>query len=543
MSVKYLSIFLFFFISLDLAAGPRCFHSHDTDKLDQLLAEIEFDTLNRPINDNSRLSDRGLFRIHYLTTGENAPADLDIDQNGYPDYVDSVAYYFDYTYMIEVETLGFLSPMSEVSGIDLYDVYLWNLGDGNPGFYGQTFPIEQIKPNKANPRYTSYIVVDNDFSPLDSSQGNNGRIQTFNTFGYDALKVTVAHEFHHAIQNMYGIDKFTAVMFMESTSVLMEFLLFPEIKDYFQYIDQLFKNPAEYPFGYKSNRNSIGPYAYSIFMIYLVERFGTEIILSAWENILEGHNNYYSYDLALKDRGSNMDDAWCEFRIWCYYTGDRAIENSYFEYAEDYPEIAFNNQPYDTISKPSFARTGTMKPYELRYYRVLFKNSGNVSDDTLDVLMGSYDIEAARFNLGRDLDYSLAVSEQDIPGSNPIDGIPFYYFFDAPSNKICENIKLNRGSANFAIAHAYPNPFREREGDALYFPAPGKAILYDKVSLSIYTTDMYPVYQEEMEVEANNGNLVVRLSNMPDQIKSGVHIFSVKFEEEFLLGKIAVIRE
>lgn len=535
-------LFLVVFVNMTASAAvPRCVHSTKGDKLDKFLNEIYFDSTGRPRHDKFRVSDNGLFNIHYLTSGENAPDNIDKDQNGHPDFVDSAAFYFDYVYDIEVNQIGFLTPLPEPGGeSDAYDIYLWNLG-GDLQSYGQTVPTEEILPRDTWYRYHSFIMIDNNYSPRDSSIGISGKVQTYYTFGYDALKVTIAHEFHHAIQNMYGVDNVTAITFMEATSTFFEHFVFPDVEDYVQYVKQLFKAPERMPFGYRGASDLLGPYAYSLFMIFLEEKHDINLIRKIWEKIAEGHNNFYALELALSEYNSGLDAEWCDFRNWCYYTDVRAIEGQYFENAADYPPINFyQNEIYEA---PSVSSSSFLESYEMRYYRYIFVNGGDLSDDTLDVMMGSFDIESARFNAGINVPYQLVVASEEIPNSEKLDDLPLYFFLEADADKFCYEMKLNRGSVNVNVAHAYPNPYKTNSGKMLFFPAPEGANLYDKVYLSIYSSDMVPLFQDFAEVTANNNKLVVPLDKLPENIKSGIHIFSVKLNDEFLVGKLAVIRE
>jgi hypothetical protein len=177
----------------------------------------------------------------------------------------------------------------------------------------------------------------------------------------------------------------------------------------------------------------------------------------------------------------------------------------------------------------------------MRYYRCIFDNSGNVSDDTLDVILGSLDLESARRNAGYDIDYSLVVSDMQIPNAHKLDELPYFFFLEHENDKMCHQLILNKGSANITIEDAYPNPFRSLEHESIYFPAPEKAKLFDEVVLTLYTSNMFAIYQEELEVGSHNNHLIVPLHRIPDKVESGVHIFTVKHGDEVILGKIAII--
>jgi len=108
-----------------------------------------------------------------------------------------------------------------MGGSDAYDIYLLNIGDrdlypnsngvkDNGGAYGFTQAELQINSETGYAKNTSFIIIDNDFSPKDSMlTADNQLVQSFKVFGYNGAKVTIAHEFHHAIQMRYGFDDYT----------------------------------------------------------------------------------------------------------------------------------------------------------------------------------------------------------------------------------------------------------------------------------------------------------------------------------------------
>ncbi len=133
----------------------------------------------RPTPTNSMVTPSGKYKIHYFQTGPDAPA---YDLNLLAQAVDSV-------YRFEIEFLGYgfppgdslYNPNGDYGGDNKYDIYILNLS----GVYGYTqFEIE-VQPG--SDRYTSYMVIDNDFTG-------------YYTSGINGARVTVAHEFHHAIQ-------------------------------------------------------------------------------------------------------------------------------------------------------------------------------------------------------------------------------------------------------------------------------------------------------------------------------------------------------
>lgn len=143
---------------------------------------------------------------------------------------------FETSYATEVVTMGYTEPVPDTNdlpdngGDGKIDVYLMNCGEY--GVYGYTAPIEVDSSSS----YASYMVIDNDYTDPDLYLGSIESV--------DAMRVTVAHEFHHAIQ--FAINSDTQAWIMEATSTWMESQVYPDIPDNLQYLNGaygFFANP------------------------------------------------------------------------------------------------------------------------------------------------------------------------------------------------------------------------------------------------------------------------------------------------------------
>ena len=160
---------------------------------------------------HSLLSPSGHFRVHYDTEGVNAVSRKDADANGIPDYIDLTLAIFDSTWVLEIEQLGYNPPPSDkgLGGGDEYDVYVIELGVGR-SYYGFTHP------GTSSATTYSHLEIDNNYTDPGYKQ----------TRGLDALRVTIAHEFHHAIQFGYYAT-FDGSWWQESTATWMEEVAYP----------------------------------------------------------------------------------------------------------------------------------------------------------------------------------------------------------------------------------------------------------------------------------------------------------------------------
>ena len=240
--------------------------------------------------------------------------------------------------------MGYVSPAPDngYGGSDAYDVYLINIGDykyNTTPYYGITQSDFQIYFGRKFPCYTSHITIDNDFSPTDSIKINDSTFQqTFTEFGIACLKITAAHEFHHAIQYNYGVPFPATPSLNEMTSTGMEYRLFPETKDYESQLKSLFAFPASYPFG--SGDADIG-YKFACFTQYINHNYGDILLRRMWELIRDGYPGYMSLDSAFKEKGSSLRNEWLGFIPWIYYTGTRAIPGKYFKNASRISKFCF----------------------------------------------------------------------------------------------------------------------------------------------------------------------------------------------------------
>ena len=138
-----------------------------------------------------------------------------------------IAEAIDSAYNFEVNYLGYPPPPSDngAGGDNLYDVYIVNLGGG---LYGYT----ESETHLGGQKYTSFMVIDNDYSGYYSS-------------GINGARVTLAHEFHHGIQMGNYILRFEDTFFYEITSTAMEEFVYDSVNDYYAYMPSYFLSPQK----------------------------------------------------------------------------------------------------------------------------------------------------------------------------------------------------------------------------------------------------------------------------------------------------------
>ncbi|MFH1373154.1 MAG: MXAN_6640 family putative metalloprotease [bacterium] len=307
------------------------------DRLDpELMKALGVQAVDRPTYPGERIynSPAGLFKLHYTTTGSHAvyrPGE-DSDGDGVPNYIEESAKILDNVYDHVIKTLGYDPPPVDSfypsGGDERYDVYFSNLF---PGYMGQTYPDEYADGDPMSIRVTSFMELENDY------QG----IAAYKSRPLDAVRVTAAHEFFHAVQ--FGIDfteseldtannvEYLRRYWMEMSAVWMEEQVYDGINDYYIYLPYFFEYPRVSIQRHLSDALDYHPYGSVVFPIYLSEKYGPEIIKDIWLRCgdmgggphflaatelaidsIEGYPDYRGFAMAFR-----------EFALWNFFIGQR----------------------------------------------------------------------------------------------------------------------------------------------------------------------------------------------------------------------------
>ncbi|MDP6124274.1 MAG: hypothetical protein QGH20_00790, partial [Candidatus Latescibacteria bacterium] len=204
----------------------------------------------RPNLDRNHVSPSGLWRVHYNipSSGASDPIDIsDTNGSGVPDFVEVVVAALDSARRVYVEELGYFWNLNDdtIGGGPEFDVYCKELGY----YYGYAYQ-------------SGYLEIDNDFAE-----------EWYYTKGFDAVRVTVAHELFRSFQFQYtGTD---TPGWLETTATFMEEIHYPEINDYIQYLDD---KVWDFTFFDSPRRNVVSaltnnafPYGAALFPAYLYD--------------------------------------------------------------------------------------------------------------------------------------------------------------------------------------------------------------------------------------------------------------------------------
>ena len=217
--------------------------------------------------------------------GDNLEDNTDSDQNGVPDTIDIWSSYFENTWDQEVTNMGYPSPLS--SG-QKYSIFIGNTWDDSKysigeGVYGYT---------AYQGEGASFIVVREDYTNFPNNNDPEG-------IEKGAMKVTAAHEFHHAIQMFMDQerpfqDRIADRWWMEATSVWMEDAVYDQVDDYINYLNNSSYPWVKYPHTSLTLFNGIHEYGDVIWSKYISETYadyidvdGSDSIKFIWQNIPE----------------------------------------------------------------------------------------------------------------------------------------------------------------------------------------------------------------------------------------------------------------
>lgn len=473
--------------------------------------------LSRPVMQTSILTPSGKFRVHYDTTGPHA-----IQYSVYR-LIEAI----DSSYNFICNIMGFPLPPSDFGsgGDDRFDFYIMNVYP----LYGYT----EFETPLGNNKYTSFTVIDNSFHESE-----------YYTKGIDAASVTVAHEFHHAIQiGNYGYRE-KDTWFYELTSTSMEEFVFDSINDYYAYLPDFFRN-TEKVFSFHNG------YSQSVWNLYLAKIFNYDysIFVRQWD-LIKSFPALISIKRSIEERGRSFKSVFARFFLYNYFTSWRAKPDEYYEEGEFYPEVYIKMKINFRI--PERTITGYSQACASQYIMIIDSvlNYPFPSDTILLILVNTnVDSALGWTNSSRTFPYLYKVTNNSYSGFHKISKNLFgkldvidlenwldLYVVNDTSQKVVsqlENIRL-----------AFPMPVNFRKNAFLKIPVPSDWT--GTTELLILTPSLEVIFREEKQIELFEDKLVVTWngkSNSIESVSSGVYFFLLVKDNKRHLGKIVVLNE
>ncbi len=487
--------------------------------------------LQRPVLDTSIVSSSGKFRIHFNTTGANVPhyvSQLSPLENALlaAESIDSV-----YRFEVEYLDFPFAPPDNGNGGDDLYDIYITYQGGG---LYGATYFEDEI--GSGTNRFTSYMEVDNAYVGYYSA-------------GVNGLLVTMAHEFHHAIQGGNYILRIGApnsggdTYFYELTSTAMEDFVYGDVNDYVAYLGSLFSFPDR-PMPLHNG------YDYAIWNKFLKERFGFGIIKQQWE-MMPTLRAITCISNSLISNGSSFPRAMNQFGIWTFYTSYRSIPGVFFDDAALYPVVSVTNSAFVPPSVPVTINSGTIANNFLR-----FINSSE--GDTLYSIISNGDAVTSLQNTTTTMPFTYTLYNSGTIGSRELNS-SYSSDFEVDQSTYWSVSEILNGlilredttiiSPSENISYAYPNPFYYSKtyltGSYIFFPVDFQA--GETVDVNIYSTGMFLVRSGKAIISLLPGGKKGigwdALNDKNEKLPTGVYIYAIKKGNDLIKGKIAIFNE
>ena len=454
--------------------------------------------LQRPATDTSFVSPRGWFRIHYNKTGFDAP--------GYD--VNEAAKAADSSYNYEVNFLDYPSSPGDAGagGDDRYDIYIQNLSN----LYGYT----EFEQNITDSTYTAFTVIHNNF-------GSN-----FYTKGIDAARVTIAHEFHHAIQIGNYIYRDKDRFYHELTSTSMEEFVYPSIDDYIQYVASYFRNPQQ---TFNNINNSNNGYDLAIWNIFLRDRFSADVIKLTWE-LMPTERALNAIDKAIQQKqvGSNFKTEFNLFGQWTYFTGVRD-NGKYFKEAAHYPLI----NPTEIANSITVSSQAVSNNFFKMYY---FTSGGK---DSVITLITNSNIAGGIASPISTLLFTYTLSSSPITDGKKI-AENFYSKLEPQSFILSEANILSGNVMSAAIDYPFPQPFRYSVNNQIFIPTSKSDD--GLVDLYIYSAGMNLVYSSQKRIVASDPAFVIweGRDNNNNKLGTGVYIYVTKSGDTVKKGKLVI---
>ncbi len=307
----------------------------------------------RVVKQASLVSQGGMFRVHYDTTGSDSVAAVDLNGTGIPDWPELTANIAD-SVINAFRLMGYDAELGDggAGGGAEYDIYVRNLA--SQSIYGRAFSGSD-----------GYLELDNDYAeeiysglPLFDSRGLNG------------LKVTVAHELFHSVQFRYLGSSQAQAWWMEMSATFMEEVIFDEVNDYHQYLRPdwyngvIFRDP---PRGINSfGGGTATPYGGAVFPIYLHQRFGPAALTAVRKTFEAQKVSGISLGTIVNALSSELETPFAEllaeFWLWSYFTDYRVRPTQqFFDEA-----AAYGPAPLDPVQYKKLAEASTVRAMSVR---------------------------------------------------------------------------------------------------------------------------------------------------------------------------------
>ncbi len=476
---------------------------------------------------------RNGYRIHFDTVGTDAPALLDNHGQRIPGtasaFAESTAVSLAYVASIEIGQLGYPPPVSDGTdgGGPEPDIYIMDLGSS----YGLTNPDVDVP---AGGRSSCYITIDNDFA----------FVRPVANRGIPALKVTLAHEFHHLVQiGNYGLWP-DDIYFYEMTSTWLEDVVYTDVNDYYNYLFSSYSQFKTPNVAFTSN--SLIVYSRALWGHFVAKAYGASMMRRSWEYVRQ-ERPLEAIDAALREGGSSFALALAEWARWNFYTGSRADTSSFYHEGANYPEMV---QGVSDFVAPSTTLSGSVDPTGARYHQLLIPRTAG-GTDTLSIAAVNCDLSSALVLSPASQSYTFTIRPDQPDGTYKQTGAGVYANFSAANVPLWSvwffvgrNSFQPFGVGSLKEGTAFPNPWFVDGLGSVSIPVDGSAPLTGR--LQVYDAAMRLVFASGDRASVGTSRQLFTWDGIADNgrmVASGVYVYLLSLSDgRTITGKIAVLR-
>jgi hypothetical protein len=289
----------------------------------EVLAKIGL-ACNRPVLSSTEYTIESTNFIIHFTSDDPPPLEIipSDDKTTYL-YAQKVKIAAEEAWNFQINNLGWQAPPSDGTcggGDGKYDIYIKGLN-----YYGVTTP-ETEEPGTNG--YSSYIEITTKLLRSDD---------VYTPLTDDEIKVTIAHEFNHALQFGYNGTKLSVgsvnnSWFYENTATWMEEIQYPNINEWITYFlnNPSFASPLKEPYLPINHISNQYQYSGALFCHLLSRWFNNNFIKIIWMFASQSSSSFLSdINSVLENNNQSLKAALKRYALWRYFTGQRDDGNHF----------------------------------------------------------------------------------------------------------------------------------------------------------------------------------------------------------------------
>ena len=432
------------------------------------------------------------FQVMYVLTGPHATTKA---------FADSTAAILEEAWNFYINKLKMRTPKGPRTSYhfqqkikdDLYPVEIIDInqslisGNKCAENFGITYPFDD--------NGTSFIFMENDFYSTCPNKNNQDTIfvhgdtcvyttptNPLRNKTYDflyseewvkGLRVTIFHEFYHAIQLSYISYLINESFWFEASAAGFEEITNPDIDDYFRYLPSFFERAG------KPLSETFQNYGASTLFLYLYHKISNKLDKSIWESYSKNPSKNFEYQLetALKELKLDADSVFHDYAVRLSFSGQRSSALNKKDWINDdqsqWTSAKFN---VDNSTKPN------IESLAFEFYH----NNKGFSEPDLTDFIGKATV--ITYHDGK-------VSIHKIQNNKTLDSLAVILASSDSSTWIFSRLGQSKSipiTNNTAAPHAFPVPWRH--GPLCFAPLP-----HDKKFIEIRNRRGDLVSQEKYE--------------------------------------------